>query len=53
MSEPTNEPDVPRPDLVADPDGDPGNLSPRDVRSPGADYDDPDADPEMLNPREP
>lgn len=53
MSEATNEPDVQQSDLVEDPDADPGNLSPRDVRSAGADYDDPDADPEMLNPREP
>ncbi|GAB3216368.1 hypothetical protein GCM10027586_08770 [Kineococcus gypseus] len=53
MSEPSTEP--------IDPDGDPAELNPRDLRGvstgdgaaadPGA-GDDPDADPEQLNPRD-
>ncbi len=53
MSEPTTDP--------IDPDGDPGELNPRDLRGvqtgdgaaqdPGAE-DDPDGDPQQLNPRD-
>jgi hypothetical protein len=50
----TEKPDQPDSDVDErpDPDADPENLNPRDVRDPEEYEGDPDADPENLNPRD-